>query len=505
MHGCYESLIEHCECDKTFLNYVPEMLKEVDAWVYTAEKNKQIFDVFHEPSNVVKVLNGYEPEEPKKIERNSLNIDEDSFIICLASRAIESKGWYEAVEAVNNLNNSGYKVDLLLIGEGIACDELRKQKQKKYIHFIGQVSNLADFINISDIGILPTTFIGESMPLILIEFMAQAKPIISTNIGEIKEMIIDDKGTGGIVLELENGKIELNKLEDSIITLLNNKDAYYNLSKNSKRLFDKFRMSNMIGKYKDIYTINHNKMLIILSTQRSGSTMLCDDIGGTGLLGLPSEYFIKPIENLTNNVDNSVLQKSFYDALEMGKTQNQICSVKIMSNQLQLIGKILQKIGFSKDSNIMNCFYTFFKKANFIILYRNDKIAQAVSRIVARQTNIYHLSDKSSTMKGLGLVAEKRDESNLNYSKLEIDLEINKIYQEEKLLETFLENYSIGYTKLYYEDIVINRDYVFNIASDFNINEIQISDRRLKKISGNISKEWIAKYKKEIILLVLDN
>ncbi len=35
------------------------------------------------------------------------------------------------------------------------------------------------------------------------------------------------------------------------------------------------------------------QQLIIFSTQRSGSTMVCDDIAGTNLLGRPSEYLMK--------------------------------------------------------------------------------------------------------------------------------------------------------------------------------------------------------------------
>jgi len=35
------------------------------------------------------------------------------------------------------------------------------------------------------------------------------------------------------------------------------------------------------------------KVLVILSTQRSGSTMVCDDISGTKILGTPTEYLQK--------------------------------------------------------------------------------------------------------------------------------------------------------------------------------------------------------------------
>lgn len=254
MHGCYESLLENPKWDGEFLKYVPKMLREVDEWVYTAEKNKKLFEIYGYPTNLTKVFNGYEPEIPVKVERSSLGINEDSLILCLASRALESKGWYDAVKVVNRLNKKGFKIDLLLIGEGDVANDLKNQHQdKKYIHFLGQVSNLADFIALSDIGILPTTFIGESMPLVLIEFMAQGKPIISTDIGEIKSMMQDEHGSAGLILKVEKNKINSKLFTNAIVNLYNEKEKIVEFSKNSKRLFEKFKMDTMINEYRKIY------------------------------------------------------------------------------------------------------------------------------------------------------------------------------------------------------------------------------------------------------------
>ena len=57
MHGCYESLLENPHWDQKFLEYFPKMLNKVDSWVYTAEKNKKIFEKFNYPKNLTKILN----------------------------------------------------------------------------------------------------------------------------------------------------------------------------------------------------------------------------------------------------------------------------------------------------------------------------------------------------------------------------------------------------------------------------------------------------------------
>lgn len=253
MHGCYETLLEHIDAELNFKQNIENMLFEVDGWVYTAEKNKKVFEVFYTPNRLVKIVNGYEPELPEKIERDSIGIRNDSFVFCLASRAIETKGWYLAVEAADKLNEMGLKVDLLLIGEGEAKTELEITANKEYVHFMGQVSNLQDYIAISDVGLLPSFFLGESMPLVLIEFMAQGKPMISTNIGEIVEMTSDEEGAAALILELSLKQIDLDSLIKAMVVLCEDHIKYKQLSINSKRIFNRFTMSKMVSSYHELY------------------------------------------------------------------------------------------------------------------------------------------------------------------------------------------------------------------------------------------------------------
>ena len=263
MHGCYESLLKNPHWDGDFEKYFLDMLNYVDHWVYTAEKNKDIFTKYLYPKKLVKIFNGYEGDVDniKQVD-NLINFHQNSFIVCLASRAIETKGWYETANAIVNLNKQNYKIDLLLIGDGEILDDMKKKYWKcEYIHFINTVSNLHDYIALADVGILPTTFIGESMPLSLIEFMAQGKPIISSDIGEIKEMLSDEFGSAGVILNInENGKIEVKDIEEAILKLFLDKKFKKECEANSKRLFEKkFTMKKMISSYMEIYKSDYHR------------------------------------------------------------------------------------------------------------------------------------------------------------------------------------------------------------------------------------------------------
>lgn len=253
MHGCYENLIKSKDIDRTFEEYFDSMLMEVDYWAYTAEKNKKVFDKYYFPKNLTKVFNGYEPEKPSPINKYKLGIREHSTVVCLASRANEDKGWLLAVDAVQKLNNQGLTVDLLLIGEGPAAEALKKRNLPDYIKLLGQVSNLQDYIAIMDIGLLPTMFISESMPLVLIEFMAQGKAIVSTNVGEIKNMTQDEQGEASIILDLQNEKLSTEQVADALQQIIDNKKLKEKLQENSLRCFQLFSMGVMLSKYTKIY------------------------------------------------------------------------------------------------------------------------------------------------------------------------------------------------------------------------------------------------------------
>lgn len=250
MHGCYESLMCDVEIDSSFEVIFRNMLHLVDGWAYLTDKNKGVFERFGYPHNLRQIYNGYRPDILTGMGRLDLGIDEDSFVFCLGSRAIRSKGWLVAVEAVKNIRRKGFKVELLLLGEGELMKELMNNKDP-HIHILGQVSNMADFIALSDIALLPTTFVGESMPLVLIEYMSLGKPIITTNVGEISKMVCDEHGTGALVLEVNDDLA--NNLELSMIRLIEDVSLRESLAYHSKRCFNKFDMNTMMSKYYSMY------------------------------------------------------------------------------------------------------------------------------------------------------------------------------------------------------------------------------------------------------------
>jgi glycosyltransferase involved in cell wall biosynthesis len=252
MHGCYETLIEHPDVDPSFASRLPDMLRVVDHWVYTADKNLKAFEAYGHPPSLSKITNGFAPKPPKPLSRDALGLRPDALVVCLASRAIESKGWRQAVAAVTQLNAEGLKVDLMLFGEGPEADRLSGETAA-YVKLMGQVSNLEDYIAVADVGLLPSYFIGESMPLVLIEYMAQGKPVVATAVGEIASMMVGPEGPAGVLLDLEFGTAPVRGIK-SALTMLSNEPERWRLGAVAESQFQRlFSMDRMLSAYEALY------------------------------------------------------------------------------------------------------------------------------------------------------------------------------------------------------------------------------------------------------------
>lgn len=258
MHGCYENLLSNPDIDSFFLPNVEQMLKSTDYIVYTAEKNKQILEKYglENNANVSKIDNGFVLGDYPKKSRSELGISNDEFVFGLVARGIPEKGYLQAIEALDIINkNIEKKAHLVLVGSGPYIDELKIKYSNQYIHFIDTFSQPLEWMGweeLFDVGLLPSYFKSESLPTVIVEYLFMGKPVISTNIAEIKSMLINDSAQAGLVIDLKDGTPDLEQLSTAMKQIMNDKELYAKLKSDTAILAERFNIDKCIDAYRKL-------------------------------------------------------------------------------------------------------------------------------------------------------------------------------------------------------------------------------------------------------------
>lgn len=229
--------------------------KRVDRFCYAAEKNLKNFPPqFLVEKRFTNIPNATEIRSISSVSRGDLGIPESAFVVCLISRAIPEKGWVEAIAACTAARNfTGRDIHLLLVGNGPESDRLIATGTEKHVHVLGFRDDVLELFKLGDAGLLPSRFAGESFPLVLLDCLAAGRPMIATDIGEIKRITLSSSGPAGIILRLEGGQIPVNQLAESIGKLATDSDLLRELGSRAGELRDKFSVCAVAKGYLSAY------------------------------------------------------------------------------------------------------------------------------------------------------------------------------------------------------------------------------------------------------------
>ncbi|MBU1627585.1 exopolysaccharide biosynthesis polyprenyl glycosylphosphotransferase, partial [bacterium] len=145
--------------------------------------------------------------------REEFDLKYDDIVVGMVTRLVDAKGCREFIESARILFSKHPNIRFLLIGEG--PDELnyrdlvtKLELGKKFI-FTGLRSDIPDMLAAMDIFVLPSY--TEALPYAVIEAMSAGKPVITTSVGGIPELITD--GVEGFLLQPKDAKSLVDKIE----------------------------------------------------------------------------------------------------------------------------------------------------------------------------------------------------------------------------------------------------------------------------------------------------
>lgn len=188
--------------------------------------------------NVSVVYNGIQLEtfmKAKPIERNKFGFLEKDFVLVYCGRVIPEKGIEQVIEAMLMLRRNRVNVKLLVIGSSfygtdkhldayVAKMQTLADPIKESIHFTGYVSydQIPCFLKACDVAVLPS-LCEEAFGLTMLEAMACALPVITTNAGGIPEVC------EGASIVLKRDRHLADNIAASIRTLMMDQETLFHL------------------------------------------------------------------------------------------------------------------------------------------------------------------------------------------------------------------------------------------------------------------------------------
>lgn len=250
-HGMYDYM------DDPELRRIGRILKTtVKRATYVSVKNGAPLERLGlHPSQMDHIANATVVEQNIPFDRKSLGIGPTSFVACLVSRAIREKGWEEAILAACILRDKYHsEIDLLLVGDGPMKHALvDRYKHLPFIHFLGFRSDTYSLFAGSDVGILPSYFMGESQPLTLIECLLAGTPYIASALGDIPVMLDSELGIAGSIIPIIDGYCEPEEIALCIRKFINDSSVDGSYRQRAQLAAKKFSWDTMISDYGRVY------------------------------------------------------------------------------------------------------------------------------------------------------------------------------------------------------------------------------------------------------------
>lgn len=177
--------------------------------------------------------------------------DKDKFTIICVSRVTPRKGIRFLIQAFSILLKRYDYLKLIIVGDGNERLSLEDLVQGLGINdkvvFTGPISHdkVSEYYQKSSIFVLPS--LNEGMSNTMLEALACGLPLVATDTGGTKELVVDNKN--GFIVKMKDS----NDLAEKIEKFLLNKNLEENMGKESRLLAEKLSWENVAREYTDLY------------------------------------------------------------------------------------------------------------------------------------------------------------------------------------------------------------------------------------------------------------
>ncbi len=235
---------------------------------------------------------------------------------------------------------------------------------------------------------------------------------------------------------------------------------------------------------------------VLCSTPRTGSTLLCSLLQSTGCAGRPESYFRAQDYDSRAAAwgilqpDGSVAFQGYLDCvLNQGTSANGLFAVRIMWETLSELIDRLQELGLSGSDQKM--LEQAFGPVKFVYLHRRDRLAQAISRLRAEQTNVWHVTSRSDLASA--------DSADVTYDRERLEQFVAESESHNAAWASWFERNRVDPLRVEYEDLAENGDRITRRVLSFVGAPSPAAPTRSPnlRMADALSLEWAARFRAE--------
>ncbi len=237
---------------------------------------------------------------------------------------------------------------------------------------------------------------------------------------------------------------------------------------------------------------------VLCASPRSGSTLLCDLLTQTGIAGNPQSYFrLAAIPELARGWGLSRemrdWDRSYVDSvLEHGTAGTGCFGMRIMWSDMAAFLERLRLLYPNVDSDVGRL-RDVFGVERFVHLSRDDRVGQAVSLVLARQTGLWHRHADGSERERNAPPAPPR------YDHDEINAALCLLDAEAVGWSVWFDEGEIVPLAITYEELAANPiDTLIRVIEHVGGCATTPIETRTSKLATTLNAEWSARFRREL-------
>jgi len=202
------------------------------------------------PHKIVTVYNGIDKNRSLQQEPHSFKVNISLTNIGLIGRLDRQKGHGILIRALKIVIPQEPDIKVYFFGEGPAESNIKHMVEhaglSKQVSFMGTKENITACISLMDIIVLPSLW--EGLPNVLLEAMAEARPVVASRIEGVDEVVVN--GETGILFEPGDAQA----LSEALFKLIRDKKCAEEMGRAGRaRVHEKFSIDKTVSDTLEIY------------------------------------------------------------------------------------------------------------------------------------------------------------------------------------------------------------------------------------------------------------